>query len=148
MDTLAEDVVDVLFVGSDSDTTELYRHKLHLDGYRVTVAKPVGDWLNFDGRAWPDIVFIEVADAESIASFKTLRDDDQLRNVPAIILSGAREAAFRERDIALGPLDYLVPPSAAVSLWSVTNDVFAAHSVASTRAPLAAVDQLVGSRTG
>lgn len=148
MDTLADDLIDVLFVEGDPSIAELYRHKLHLDGYRVTVAKHVGDWLDLDGRAWPDIVYIEVspADAESIASFKTLRDDDRLRNVPAIILTGAREPEFRERGIALGPLDYLVRPPAALSLWSVADDVFAARSVVSARAPLADVDARVGSQ--
>jgi DNA-binding response OmpR family regulator len=151
MDPIADDLIDVLFVEGDPNVAELYRHRLHLDGYRVTVAKPVGDWLDLAGRAWPDIVYIEVstADAESIASFKTLRDDDRLRNVPTIILTSAREPEFRERGIVLGTIDYLVrPPATAMSLWSVADDVFAAHSVASASAPLADVDARVGSRTG
>ena len=45
MDTLAEDLIDVLFVQGESNIAELYRHKLDLDGYRVTLAKPVGDSL-------------------------------------------------------------------------------------------------------
>jgi DNA-binding response OmpR family regulator len=149
MDTLAEDLVDVLFVEGDPNIAELYRHRLHHDGYRVTVAKPVGDWLDLDGWAQPDIVYIDIsrAGSEGIASLKALRNDDRLRNVPAIILTGARESEFRERGIALGTLDYLVRPPAAMSLWSVADDVFAARSVGSARAPLTDVDSRVGSRT-
>lgn len=149
MDSLAEDLVDVLFVEGDPSIAELYRHKLHLDGYRVTVAKHLGDWLELNGRARPDIVYIEVqpGDAESIASFKTLRDDDRLRNVPTIILTGAREPEFRERGVALGALDYLVRPPAIMPLCSAADDVFAARSAAPTRAPLADADLRVGSLT-
>jgi DNA-binding response OmpR family regulator len=130
MDNLAEDLVDVLFVEGDPDIAELYRHKLDLDGYRVTVAKPVGDWLDFDGRAQPDIVFIEVSptDAESIASFKALREDDRMRNVPAVILSRAREREFRECGIALGALDYLVSLPPTMSLWTAAEGVFEVQS--------------------
>ncbi len=127
MDTVAEDLVDVLFVEGDPDIAELYRHKLHLDGYRVTVAKPVGDWLDFDGRPQPDIVYIEVSprDSESIASFKALRNDDRMRNVPAIILSRALKPEFRERGIELGSLDYLVSPPVATSPWTIGEGRFA-----------------------
>jgi two-component system chemotaxis response regulator CheY len=150
MDTLAEDLVDVLFIEGESDIAELYRHKLDLDGYRVTLAKPVGDSLDFDGRAQPDIVFIEVSptDSESIASFKALREDDRMRNVPAIILSRVRESEFRERGINLGTLDYLVSPPAAMSLWTIAEDAFARRSVPSAGTWPADVQRGVGSRIG
>jgi DNA-binding response OmpR family regulator len=149
MDNLAEEPIDVLFVESAPELAELYRHKLDLDGYRVTVVKHVGDWLDLDGLARPDIVFLEVspADAESVASFKALRDDQRLRNIPAIILTGAREPEFRERGIALGTLDYLVAAPAAMSLWRVADGVFTARSVASAGARLADVGPRVVSRT-
>ncbi len=148
MDTVAEDFVDVLFVEADSDIAELYRHKLHLDGYRVTVVKPVGDWLDLDGCAQPDIVYIEVSptDSESIASFKALRDDDRMRHVPTIILSRACESEFRERGIALGTLDYLVSPPAAMSLRTIAEGAFATRSVPSAGARPADVRRGVESR--
>jgi DNA-binding response OmpR family regulator len=149
MDTVAEDFVDVLFVEGDPEIAELYRHKLHLDGYRVTVAKPVGDWLDLDDWAQPDIVYIEVSptDSESIASFEALRDDDRMRHVPAIILSRARESEFRERGIALGTLDYLVSPPAAMSLWTVAEGAFATRSVPSAGVRPADVQRGVESRS-
>ncbi len=149
MDNLAEDLVDVLFVEGDPDIAELYRHKLDLDGYRVTVAKPVGDWLDFDRRAQPDIVFIEVSptDAESIASFKALRDDDRMRNVPKIILSHAREPEFRERGLALGTLDYVVSPAVAMLLCTVAEGVFATRSVPSAGVRPADVQRGVEARS-
>jgi DNA-binding response OmpR family regulator len=150
MDTVAEDFVDVLFVEGDPEIAELYRHKLHLDGYRVTVAKPVGDWLDLDDWAQPDIVFIEVSptDSESIASFKALREDDRMRNVPTIILSRASEREFRECGIALGTLDYLVSLPPTMSVWTAAEGVFARQSAPSAGARPAGVERGVESRVG
>jgi DNA-binding response OmpR family regulator len=148
MDTLAEDLVDVLFVQGDPNIAELYRHKLDLDGYRVTLAKPVGDSLDFDGRAQPDIVFIEVSptDSESIALFKALREDDRMRNVPAVILSRAGEREFRECGIALGALDYLVSLPPTMSLWTAAEGVFERQSAPSAGARPAGLKRGVESR--
>jgi DNA-binding response OmpR family regulator len=148
MDTLAEDLVDVLFVQGESDIAELYRHKLDLDGYRVTLAKPVGDSLDFDGQAQPDIVFIEVSptDSKSIASFKALREDARMRNVPAVILSRARQREFRECGIALGALDYLVSLPPTMSLWTAAEGVFEVQSAPSAGARPAGVKRGVESR--
>ncbi len=127
METVAEDYIDVLFIEGDSDIAELYRQKLQLDGYRVTVVKPVGDRLDLNGRTQPDIVYIEMSptDSASIAAFKALRDDDRMRSVPAVILSRVGETEFRECGIALGTLDYLVSPPVAKSLWTVAEGIFA-----------------------
>jgi DNA-binding response OmpR family regulator len=147
MDTLAEDLVDVLFVEGDPNVAELYRHKLDLDGYRVTLAKPVGDSLDFDGRAQPDIVFIEVSpDSDGIASFKALREDDRMRNVPAIILSRARERELRECGIALGTLDYVVNLPPTMSLWTAAEGALARQSGPSGGARPAGVARGVESR--
>jgi two-component system chemotaxis response regulator CheY len=148
MDTLAEDLVDVLFIEGDPNIAELYRHKLDLDGYRVTLAKPGGDSLDFAGRAQPDIVFIEVSptESESIASFKALREDDRMRNVPAIILSRAREPELRECGVALGTLDHLVNLPPTMSLWTVAERVFAGQSGPSAGARPAGVARGVESR--
>jgi DNA-binding response OmpR family regulator len=147
MDILADDLIDVLFVEGNPEIAELYRHKLHLDGYRVTVARPVGDWLDLDDGAQPDIVYIEVSptDLESIASFKALRDDDRMRNVPAIVLSRARESEFRELGITLGTLNYLVSAPAPMSLRPVPEGAFATRSVVSAGTRPADVQRWGGS---
>lgn len=127
MELMAEDEVDVLFIQRDPDIAELYRHKLQLDGYRVTIVRSVAKWLDGQASTRPDIVYLEIspADAETVAAFTALRQDARMRNVPAVLLSSAGEATLRERGITLGSLDYVVTPPAAISLWTLAEGVFA-----------------------
>jgi DNA-binding response OmpR family regulator len=107
---LGEDSGDILLIGGDSDAAEMYRMKLVLDGYRVIAVADIGD-AAARPRGWkPDIVLIDLGagGGAQLLDFKRLREDPNLANVPALLLSTRSEEELRKRGVALGPLDYVL----------------------------------------
>jgi len=85
-----EEPVDILFVAGDPDLAELYRMKLELDGYRVTIATSVEAAIEAVSRQPADIVYLDLGDPrpQAIASWRALRKVPAMRNIPMILLSG------------------------------------------------------------
>ena len=68
-----EDPVDVLFVAGDPDLAELYRMKLELDGYYVTVVTSIEAAIEAASRQPADIIYLDLGDLrlQAIASTGT-----------------------------------------------------------------------------
>lgn len=122
-DETLEEPVDILFIQEDSAVAEMYRLKLELDGYRVTLAEagdPVEELLN---RHEPDIVYIDVRSPgeRSVAALRELRSATAARNIPVVILSGTPAETLTRQGIELGRSDYVVRCDATQrSLSSIT----------------------------
>jgi CheY-like chemotaxis protein len=104
-----EDPVDVLFVAGDPDLAELYRMKLELDGYYVTVVTSIEAAIEAASRQPADIIYLDLGDLrlQAIAGWRALRQEPAMRNTPMILLSGAnvRRLAWRGRP---GRFDHLI----------------------------------------
>jgi DNA-binding response OmpR family regulator len=107
---LTEEIARVLFIEADAAVAEMYRLKLELDGYHVTVVAGDDRVLEESVRTRPDMIYIDLrlGDEARFATLQELRATAGTRNLPVIILSdlGARE--LRERGFDAGPLDYVV----------------------------------------
>src|SRR2546423_13889393 len=84
-----EEPVEILFVAGDPDLAELYRMKLELDGYRVTIVSSVEEAIDAVSRQAVDIIYLDLGDLrlQAIASWRALRQEPAMRNTPMILVS-------------------------------------------------------------
>ena len=105
-----EDEVRVLFVEDDPSVSQMYKLKLELDGYSVTVAEDGETALSLAPDMQPDIVFLDIRlpKLDGLTVLERLRQDSRTRSIPVVILSNYSERELVERGLKLGALEYLV----------------------------------------
>lgn len=105
-----DDTIRVLFIEDDPAVAEMYKMKLELDGYQVSVIANDDQVLGEAVSTRPDMIFLDlrVGDDHGLATLRELRATAGTRHVPVIILSnqGANEMAGRGFKADL--LDYVV----------------------------------------
>lgn len=85
-----DEYLEAVYIGDDESVAELYKLRLELDGYRVTVVTTPTEAIAACRRRAPDIVFVDAGAAgdsvfEAIGS---LRIHHQLNDVPIVLLRG------------------------------------------------------------
>jgi DNA-binding response OmpR family regulator len=118
--TDAEEEVSVLFIEDDAAVAEMYRLKLELDGYTVTIAPDGEQGLKLAREEPPDIVFLDIRlpHMDGFSVLEALRVEKTLATIPVIILSNYGEAELVERGLKLGALDYLIKAETTPSTLS------------------------------
>ncbi len=109
-DAVEEQAVDVLIIEDDLDVVEMYRTKLELDGYRVSVALDGEDGLARAAEHLPDIIFLDLRlpKKDGFEVLKELRDQEATRATPVIILSNYGQRELIERGLTLGANEFLI----------------------------------------
>lgn len=104
------DEVQVLFIEDDPTVAQMYKLKLELDGYTVTMAKDGEEGLRLAQEGSPDIVFLDIRlpKMDGFAVLEALRASDGTRETPVVILSNYGERELVERGLKLGALEYLI----------------------------------------
>jgi CheY-like chemotaxis protein len=104
------DEVQVLFIEDDPTVAQMYKLKLELDGYRVTMAKDGEEGLRLATESLPDIIFLDIRlpKMDGFAVLEALRSGEQTKDVPVVILSNYGERELVERGLTLGALEYLI----------------------------------------
>ncbi|MGH7904863.1 MAG: response regulator [Candidatus Dormibacteraceae bacterium] len=102
--------VQVLFIEDDPTVAQMYKLKLELDGYKVTMAKDGEEGLHLAQEGPPDIVFLDIRlpKMDGFAVLEALRASDRTRDIPVVILSNYGERELVERGLKLGALEYLI----------------------------------------
>jgi CheY-like chemotaxis protein len=105
-----DETIRVLFIENDSAVAEMYKLKLELDGYQVTVIAHDDQVLEGVARVKPDMIFLDlrVGDDRGLATLQQLRGTDGTRQVPVIILSNQAASELADRGFKADPLDYVV----------------------------------------
>jgi DNA-binding response OmpR family regulator len=120
-----DDTIRVLFIEDDPLVAEMYKLKLELDGYQVTVVANDDQVLREAAEVKPDMIFIDLRLGEDVgfATLQRLRATDSTAQVPVIILSshGAQEMAGR--GFQADALDYVVRADAGPSglSWNIDD---------------------------
>ena len=106
----ADEEVRVLFVEDDPSVAQMYKLKLELDGYQVTVATDGEQALELATSNPPDIVFLDIRlpKMDGLAVLEKLRETENTKQVPVVILSNYSERELVERGLKLGALEYLI----------------------------------------
>ncbi len=102
--------VQVLFIEDDPTVAQMYKLKLELDGYSVTMAKDGEEGLQLVDRIQPDIIFLDIRlpKMDGFAVLESLRGRQETRHIPVVILSNYGERELVERGLKLGALEYLI----------------------------------------
>ena len=106
----SERPLEVTYIGTDESLAELYKLKLELDGYWVTVAPTIADSLDGARRRAPDLVYLDAGPTTEAAveSLRSLRLDGALKDTPVIVLWRGGSDALAIADLQLGVTDFLV----------------------------------------
>jgi two-component system, OmpR family, response regulator RpaA len=105
-----DEEVRVLFIEDDPAVAEMYKLKLELDGYTVTVAKDGEEGLQMANQSPPDIIFLDtrLPKMDGFAVLERLRSEERTSEIPVIILSNYGERELVDRGLKLGALEYLI----------------------------------------
>jgi DNA-binding response OmpR family regulator len=113
-----DDSIRVLFAEDDPAVAEMYKLKLELDGYQVTIVSGGQQLINASALLRPDLVFLDIRRREDdgISMLRALRAGEATRDVPVIILSDHRAGEMASRGFTADVLDYVVRADAALGL--------------------------------
>ena len=105
-----DEEVRVLFVEDDPAVAQMYKLKLELDGYAVTVAPDGEAGLKMAKESRPDMIFLDIRlpKMDGFAVLERLRSADRTSEIPVIILSNYGERELVDRGLKLGALEYLI----------------------------------------
>ena len=105
-----EETIRVLFIENDPTVAEMYKLKLELDGYQVTVVANDDTVVEEAVGARPDMIFLDLRPGEDqgFATLERLRAAAVTREVPVIILSSQAANELAGRGFKADLLDYVV----------------------------------------
>ncbi len=105
-----DETIRVLFIENDPAVAEMYKLKLELDGYQVTVVANNDHVLEEAARASPDMIFLDlrVGDDQGLVTLQQLRATAGTSHVPVIILSNQGPSEMAGRGFKADMLDYVV----------------------------------------
>ena len=118
-----DDTIRVLFVQDDPAVAEMYKLKLELDGYQVTIVSGRQQLIDTSASVRPDLVYLDIRrrEQDGIEMLHALRDGEPTKDVPVIILSDRRPEEMVSRGFTANVMDYVV--RANVALTSLTDNV-------------------------
>ena len=107
---MAVGIMHILLVEDDPTVSDMYKLKLEMDGYRVSVAADGEEGLRVARDQKPHLIFLDVRlpKMDGMTVLEALRGDDQTRHIPVLILSNYGEPPLIERGLRLGAREYLL----------------------------------------
>jgi DNA-binding response OmpR family regulator len=126
-DQSSDDALKVTFISGDLSLAELYKLKLELDGYWVTLATTPAEGLQRIHDQPPDLVFLDLGlgNDDRIDVLEALRRDPALSELPIIVLLRGGDGIRTINRLQLGSRDYLVRAEKVPS-----QDIWADHAAA------------------
>jgi DNA-binding response OmpR family regulator len=120
-----DETIRVLFIENDPAVAEMYKLKLELDGYQVSVVAYDDQVIHEAAVAKPDMIYLDIRrrEAEGFATLQSLRATDGTRHVPVIILSNQGPHEMAGRGFKPDVLDYVVraDPGPNALTWNVED---------------------------
>lgn len=100
----------VLLIEDEKEVAELYRLKLSLDGYSVSVALDGQEGLHKALNEHPDLIFLDIKmpGMDGFEVLKILRSKEETKKTPIVILSNFDEQEMIEKGLTLGANEYLI----------------------------------------
>ena len=107
---MAVGTLHILLVEDDPAVAGMYKLKLEMEGYRVTVAGDGEEGLRIARETRPQLIFLDVRlpKMDGMTVLEAMRGDDRTRHIPVLILSNYGEPPLIERGLRLGAREYLL----------------------------------------
>lgn len=104
------EVINVLLIEDDPAVLEMYRMKLSLDGYHVSVASDGDEGLTRATDELPDIIFLDIRlpKRDGFEVLQALRENPDTATIPVVMLSNYGEKELVERGLRLGAHEFLI----------------------------------------
>lgn len=120
----------ILLVEDDSDTRELVRLTLELDGHEVLEAASAEEGLEAVQHETPHLILMDLSLAgkfDGLEATRRLRADPRFNDTPIIALTAHAMAGDRERSLAAGCDDHWTKPIVDLSLFKEMVNATAAE---------------------
>jgi CheY-like chemotaxis protein len=100
----------LLLVEDDPAVAGMYRLKLEMEGYRVTVAGDGEEGLRIAREQRPQLIFLDIRlpKLDGMSVLEAMQGDDRTRHIPVLILSNYGEPPLIEKGLRLGAREYLL----------------------------------------
>jgi DNA-binding response OmpR family regulator len=103
-------VVNVLLVEDDAFLANIYKTKFEMEGFKVHLAENGEIGLKEAKKKKPDIILLDILlpKMDGFTVLEHLKEDDELKSVPVILLTNLGQKDDVEKGLALGAADYLI----------------------------------------
>jgi len=110
MTAMAVGSLHILLVEDDPAVAGMYKLKLEMEGYKVTVAGDGEEGLRVARELRPQLIFLDVRlpRMDGLTFLERLRAADRTKNLPVVIVSNYSEEELVSRGLQLGALEYLI----------------------------------------
>ena len=90
---MADDAKTILVVDDDPDACEFLSTVLQDNGFATAIAKDGTEAIRMIEQAVPDLVTLDISMPEKsgVAVYRKLKEDDQLKRIPVIIITGVSD---------------------------------------------------------
>lgn len=124
---LSDDAIHVLFIEDDPAVAEMYKLKLELDGYVVTVVSLGDDIAAIARSVRPELIFLDAQrhEGDGIRTLRALREAPETSQVPVIILSSRHPGDLSAAGFKTDVMDYVVQADLTLSALGRDADQWA-----------------------
>ncbi|MBP9761133.1 MAG: response regulator [Candidatus Magasanikbacteria bacterium] len=107
---MADNPIHVLLVEDDAFLANIYKTKFEMEGFKVRVAENGELGLKEAKKKVPDIILLDILlpKMDGFTVLEHLKEDDELKNTPVILLTNLGQKDDVEKGLALGAADYLI----------------------------------------
>ena len=108
----------ILVVDDEPDILSLLVYQFSREGFRVSTAVNGRSAISSARDEHPDVVVLDLMlpDVDGYEVLKTLRDDEDTRDIPVVLLTARKEEEERVRGFEIGADDYVTKPFSAREL--------------------------------
>ena len=105
-----ETAVRILLVEDEKELAALYKLKLSLDGYEVSVAEDGEEGLEKATKEAPNLIFldIKIPKMDGFEVLKKLRESSKTKEIPILMLSNFDEQEMIEKGLSFGANEHLI----------------------------------------
>jgi CheY-like chemotaxis protein len=127
---MVDDAKTVLVVDDDPDACEFLSTVLQDNGFATTIAKDGTEAIAMIEKGAPDLVALDITMPEKsgVAVYRRLKEDEQLKNIPVIIVTGISDDFQRfisTRRQVPPPEGYISKPVDAAQFLTMVRDLLA-----------------------
>lgn len=100
----------ILIIEDEKILSEMYRFKLNKEGFEVVSAIEVDEAINLGKKEKPDLVVLDILlpKESGINYLVKVKDIEELKGVPVLVLSNFDDNETKARAFELGARDYLI----------------------------------------